>query len=106
MIVLKLYCSASPGERGGKPPQQVHSDVMLMRKMGVLEMENKFEINCFLLFSVSCKTESGEAGHRGHRRIFPLLVRRSFIFYLFSFLSFLSFLSFIFFLFIFYLFSF
>ena len=23
MIVLKLYCSASPGERGGKPPQQV-----------------------------------------------------------------------------------
>ena len=25
MIVLKLYCSASPGERGGKPPQQVHS---------------------------------------------------------------------------------
>ena len=26
MIVLKLYCSASPGERGGKPPQQVHSD--------------------------------------------------------------------------------
>jgi len=22
MIVLKLYCSASPGERGGKPPQQ------------------------------------------------------------------------------------
>ena len=24
MIVLKLYCSASPGERGGKPPQQVH----------------------------------------------------------------------------------
>ena len=26
MIVLKLYCSASPGERGGKPPQQVHRD--------------------------------------------------------------------------------
>ena len=26
MIVLKLYCSASPGERGGKPPQQVHTE--------------------------------------------------------------------------------
>ena len=79
--------------------------MMLMLKMGVLEMEKKFEINCFLLFSVSCQAESGEAGHRGHRRIFPLLVRRSlsfiflylfYIFYPFYIANSLYFLSFIF----------
>ena len=81
MIVLKLYCSASPGERGGKPPQQVHIHPAhhvhrvchVVDKMRAL----KVEINRFPLFSVACKAESGQTGHRCHRRIFSLLVRRS-----------------------------
>ena len=80
MIVLKLYCSASPGERGGKPPQQVHTEAHPIHRVCHDDNENdgcanEKEINRFLLFSVSCKAESGETGHRGHRCIFPLLVR-------------------------------
>ena len=99
MIVLKLYCSASPGERGGKPPQQVHTEAHPIHRVSHDDNENdgcanEKEINRFLLFSVSCKAESGETGHRGHRCIFPLLVCKSlslsfaglqiFIFYLLS----------------------
>ena len=83
MIVLKLYCSPSPGERGGKPPQQVDVETtfpsfIFTIHLAVLTHHYQEPPNALSLLISVClvasQEEGGEAGDCGDCRVLPLLV--------------------------------